>query len=185
MQKKIMTAIILITVYLLTGCSFFGSQAPLEDGMYLSYDYEGTILRADFSKLNSKQFTVTVRIGLAEDFADGTLPDGRQTVVDMQLKTERGAVYELGSLGPLWIAPESVKVGGNAHGDKVIEVKQWHGWKIGVVKASFGVGGALKGEWYYEKTTGFLVGGGKSSIISEGGGSHFILQETNLAALQQ
>ena len=79
---------------------------------------------------------------------------------------------------------DSVKVGGNAHGDKVTEVMQWEGWDVGVVEASFGAGGALRGEWYYEKTTGFLVGGSKSTAFSdENEGLHFILSETNHSEL--
>ncbi|MBU4200961.1 MAG: DUF1353 domain-containing protein [Verrucomicrobia bacterium] len=73
---------------------------------------------------------------------------------------------------------------GNAHGDRVVEVKRWKRWDVGVVNASFGTGGAQRGEWYYEKNTGFLVGGSKSTALSvEGGGLHFVLIESNLENL--
>lgn len=49
-----------------------------------------------------------------------------------------------------------------------------------MVKASFGAGAALRGEWYYEKNTGFLVGGNRTTALSdEGEGIHFVLVESN------
>ena len=186
MQKMTLAACILsLTAYLLTGCSFFASQAPLRDGLFLSYDYEGTLIRVTFTEKNKKQFNVTVETGTAEEMFTRIPRDDKQVIVDLQLQTEQGAIFELASLGPLWIPAKNVKVGGNAHGDSIVEVKEWQGWQVGVVKASFGVGGALRGEWYYEKNTGFLVGGNRSTIISENGGSSFTLSETNLAGLQK
>jgi hypothetical protein len=184
LKKTVAACILCVAAYLLTGCSFF-AQAPLRDGLYLSYDYEGTTIRVTFTEKSKKHFSVTVETGTAEEMITRIPRDDKQVIVDLQLKTDRGAIFELASLGPLWIPAKNVKVGGNAHGDSIVAVKEWQGWQIGVVKASFGVGGALRGEWYYEKNTGFLVGGNKSTIISEGGGSSFILKETNLAELQK
>lgn len=172
MKKNVLVCILFAFVCLLTGCSAFTPQAPLEDGLYLSYDFAGSTIRVTFKKINESQFQASIS------------PGGSQEVVNKRLRTTDGRIFELGLLGPLWIPPSSVKVGGNAHGDRVSEVKRWKGWDVGVVKASFGVGGALRGEWYYEKTTGFLVGGSKSTALSgEGGGSHFVLKETNLDGL--
>ncbi|MCK4526532.1 hypothetical protein KAW18_04105 [candidate division WOR-3 bacterium] len=169
---------------LLVGCSALGPQAPLEDGLYLSYDFEGSTIRVTFTKINNNQFRATVDIGSEDMMATSTSTKGEQVVVNRQLKTADGTIFELEALGPLWIPPGSVKAGSIVYGDRVDEVKRWKGWDVGVVRASFGVGGAWRGEWYYEKTTGFLVGGSKSTAVSgEGGGSHFVLKETNLADL--
>ncbi|MBN1269994.1 MAG: hypothetical protein JXB04_10415, partial [Kiritimatiellae bacterium] len=77
---------------------------------------------------------------------------------------------------------------GKAYGEAVDEVKHWEKWDVGVVKASFGVGGALSGEWYYEKNSGFLVGGFRSSVMTSiltpsGKGPRFILKASNVAGL--
>ncbi|MFC1708830.1 hypothetical protein ACFL2J_02045 [Candidatus Omnitrophota bacterium] len=159
-------------VCLLTGCSAFGPQAPLEDGLYLSYDFAGSTIRVTFKEIDGGQFQASVS------------PEGSQETVNKRLETTGGGIFEIEALGPLWIPPSSVKAGGNAHGARVSEVKRWKGWSVGVVKASFGAGAALRGEWYYEETTGFLVGGSKSTFMSgEGGGSHFVLKDTNLDGL--
>jgi hypothetical protein len=184
MKKNSLVFLIFTICSLLVGCSALGPQAPLEDGLYLSYDFEGSTIRVTFRKINNNKFRASVDIGLEDRMATDISSEGGQVVVNRQLKTDDGCIFELESLGPLWIPPGSVKVGGNAHGDRVDEVKRWKGWDVGVVRASFGVGGAWRGEWYYEKTTGFLVGGSKSTAVSgEGGGSHFALNETNLAGL--
>jgi hypothetical protein len=169
MKKTILILIVVIAGLGLASC-FFGPEAPLEDGLYLTYDCgDETTLSVTFEEISSNKFRATVT------------PGNSQKVVDKQLKTKLGAVYEIDLLGPLWIPPGSVKVGGNAHGDNVTEVMHWEGWDVGVVEASFGTGGALRGEWYYEKTTGFLVGGSKTTAFSdEGEGLHFVLAESNL-----
>ncbi|MEZ4604406.1 MAG: hypothetical protein R2861_13695 [Desulfobacterales bacterium] len=42
----------------------------------------------------------------------------------------------------------------------------------------------MRGEWYYEKSTGFLVGGMRGSVLdAPDGGTYFILDDTNLSAL--
>jgi hypothetical protein len=106
-------------------------------------------------------------------------------IVDKRLKIVHGAPYEAGIRGPVWIPAASAKKGGNAHGDTVSEVRKWKGWEVGVVKASFGAGAPLRGEWYYEKNTGFLVGGLRSSVMDdEDEGSYFFLKDTNLEILK-
>ena len=70
------------------------------------------------------------------------------------------------------MAPEWAKFDGGKIGD------------VGVVTASVGLGGALRGEWYYDAKTGFLVGGTKSTAVSLPGDGHFFtLTDSNLPAL--
>ncbi len=171
-MKKTILILIVVIAGLWVAFSLLGPQAPLKDGLYLSYDYGGSTIRVTFNEISRNQFRATIS------------PGDSQKVVNKRLKTSGGQVYEAGLLGPLWIPPGSVKVGGKAHGTRVVDVKRWKRWDVGVVKASFGAGGALRGEWYYEKNTGFLVGGNKSTALSaEGGGIHFLLIETNLENL--
>ena len=168
MKKTILTLIVMIAGLWVASCRS-GPQATLEDGLFLTYDVGESTIRVTFDEIGKNKFRATVTPG-----------DSRK-VVDKRLRTGSGAIYEVGLLGPLWIPPGSVKVGGNAHGDDVAEVKRWKGWDVGVVRASFGAGAALRGEWYYEKNTGFLVGGSKTTAFSdEGEGIHFVLIESNL-----
>ena len=52
------------------------------------------------------------------------------------------------------------------------------------VTASVGLGAALRGEWYYDARTGFLVGGTKSTAVSlRGDGQVFTLTDSNLPDL--
>ena len=100
------------------------------------------------------------------------------------MRTADGLVFELGSLGPLWVPPSEVREGGSAHGTRVTEVRRWGNWEVGVVTASVGLGGALRGEWYYDTRTGFLVGGTKSTAVSlPGEGQGFTLTDSNLPEL--
>lgn len=183
MKIRIKLTTVILLAGILTGCSLFGEQAPIEDGLYLSYDFAGSIIRVTFSEIESDKYYATLTFGSTDDnFSDSASADNRK-IVDKKLKTERGAVYEAGTLGPLWIPSASVKKGGEAHGDTIYEVRDWEGWQVGVVKASFGQG-ALRGEWYYEKNTGFLVGGMRASVLDdEDSGTYFILDDTNLDIL--
>lgn len=184
-RKKIMHyAVMLVFTLLFYGCSLFSEKAPLEDGLFLSYDLAGSLIRVAFSEIDEDKFYATLTFGSGEDAFSHPSSSENRKIVDKRLKTERRAVYEAGILGPVWIPSSSVKNGGNAHGDTVSEVREWEGWEVGVVKASFGRG-ALQGEWYYEKTTGFLVGGMRSSVINDhDGGTYFILNDTNLEILK-
>ncbi len=167
----------------LAGCSGFGEEAPLSDGLYLKYDFGGSSLRVTFSEIDAGSFYATLSSGPEADSDSGDVSKQNSKIVDRKLKTERGTVYEAGILGPLWIAPSAVKKGGSAHGDSVAEVREWNCWEVGVVRASFGRG-ALSGEWYYDKETGFLVGGMRATIMNaDEGGTVFILDDSNLASL--
>ena len=171
-MKKTALILLVAIVGLWFAFSSFAPQAPLKDGLYLSYDQAGSQIRVTFTEISKTKFQATVT------------PGNSQKIVNKRLESSGGAVYEVGLLGPLWIPPSSVKVGGKAHGSSISEVKHWKEWDVGVVKASFGVGGALRGTWYYEVNTGFLVGGNKTTVMSsQGEGIQFVLSETNLEGL--
>lgn len=145
-------------------------DAPLRNGAYLAYDWGGSTVKVSFAEAGRGRYRASV-----EHFVDGEplggSPSGSQEIVTTRLRTEDGRVYELGDLGPLWIPPSAVKAGGSAHGDRVDEVAHWRAWDVGIVRANIGVGGALRGEWYYDKNTGFLVGGRYATAVRSGEGN--------------
>jgi hypothetical protein len=171
MNVKGIVVSLLVALFSVFACSA-GQRAPLRDGLFLSYDFDGSTITVTFSDLGKNRFAAVISPGL-----------GRETV-NNSLKASGGRVYEAGALGPIWIPPKQVKPGGRAYGNNVDEVRSWNGWEVGVVRASFGIGGALRGEWYYEKSTGFLVGGVRSTAIAEEGErTRFVLVDTNLDEL--
>ncbi len=179
------------------GCSSIRSyfeHPPIEEGTFLTYDLQGgTYLVVTFSKTGSNQFdaveTVTFENEDHTDFGfdeeNRRVPSEQEavkTIVDGRLNTKRKTPYQPGRLGPLWVAPSNVKVGGSAHGATFAEVKEWKGWDVGVVSAGFGRGGAVTGGWYYERKTGLLVGGFFTTAMSDDP-EEFILVDTNIKNL--
>lgn len=162
-----------------------GGEAPLRDGLSLTYEWGGTLTRAGFTEVEGDLFRVEVEIADPDGTVwSGADAGGNGAMVTSRLRTTGGGIFELGSFGPLWIPPGQVKEGGRAHGTRVAEVRSWRGWEVGVVRASVGMGAALRGEWYYDKTTGFLVGGTKSTAFTgPDEGQEFALIESNLEGL--
>ena len=166
--------------------------AAISAGTFLVYDNGGMQMRLTFSPADGDRFDTHVSYfdtHVSYVDGDGTYPSaqpssGPSNVVDTRMRTTDGQVFELGSLGPLWVPPTEVRKGGSAHGTRVTEVRRWKNWEVGVVTTSVGVGGALRGEWYYDTRTGFLVGGTKSTAVSlPGEGQVFTLTDSNLPDL--
>jgi len=182
-KRMVARACCIACIGFLAGCAGFGDQAPLSDGLYLSYDYGGSNLQVTFYEIDAGSFYAALSSGSEAESDPKKIPERNKTIVTRRLKTERGTVYEAGILGPIWIAPSKIKKGGRVHGDEVNEIKEWNGWEVGVIKAQFGQG-ALRGEWYYDTYTGFLVGGMRASIMNaDEGGTVFVLDDSNLASL--
>ena len=157
-----------------------GEEAPIAEGTFLVYDVSGILMRLTFSPAEGDLFGTSLET--ANNGAFGSPREG--DAVDARLRTESGGIFEVGSLGPLWVPPGQLHEGGNANGARVTEVRRWEAWEVGVVSASVGVGGALRGEWYYDTQTGFLVGGTKSTALSlTGQGQVFTLTDSNLPGL--
>ena len=160
-------------------------EAPVVAGTFLVYDVSGTAMRLTFSPAGDDRF------GTTYEFADerGTFGSDEfmaspGDVVDARMRTESGAIFEIGSLGPLWVPPRELREGGHANGARVAEVRRWGAWEVGVVTANLGMGAALRGEWFYDTLTGFLVGGTKSTALSgPGEGQVFTLTDSNLPGL--
>jgi hypothetical protein len=170
-----------------TGCSKlseFFENAPIEDGLYLSYSYgNGTWVTVEFTEISSDRFYASSKTEYAEeeDGRDITASNAVRVIVDKQLKKENGYPYDADVLGPLWTPPSSIRQGGSIHGTRIDEIKKWKQWNVGVIKASFGRG-AVTGQWYYDQKTGFLVGGQLATVMDETG-DNFELDDTNLNSL--
>ncbi len=153
-------------------------RAPVIDGSYLAYDVGADVVRLTFTSLEGDRFLATLEyVGRGQD-----AEVMRRDTVDGRMRTPGGGIFEVGSLGPLWVPPGQVKEGGNAHGTRIAEVSSWEGWDAGVVRASVGIGAALRGEWYYERSTGFLVGGYRGTAASDQG-MRFKLVDSNVEGL--
>jgi hypothetical protein len=160
-------------------------ESGVSGGTFLVYDVGGSVMRLTFSPADGDGFGTSVEY--ADDngtFGADEVPASPGEVVDTRMRTADGRIFELGSLGPLWVPPSDVKEGGSAHGTRIGEIRQWESWDVGVVTASVGMGMALRGEWYYDTRTGFLVGGTKSTAVSVPGQELvFTLTDSNLADL--
>ena len=167
----------------------FFEQAPLEDGTYLSYNMselsfgvtEESWLTVEFKKISNSKFYASTESEYEDEMGETHISKGKRVIVDKRLNKENGAIYDADILGPLWTAPSSIKEGGTIHGTYIDEVTQWNDWEVGVIRAGFGRG-AITGTWYYEKKTGFLVGGHLATVMDEDG-TRFELVDTNLETL--
>jgi hypothetical protein len=165
------------------GCSKvneFLEQAPLKDGLYLSYETgESTWITVEFSKAGSDQYYATSTNEYEdEETSEIISSSANRVLVDQRLKKENGYPYDADNLGPLWTPASSIKQGGAIHGTYIDGIKKWKSWNVAVIKASFGRG-AITGTWYYDQKTGFLVGGQMATVMDEKGES-FELYDTNL-----
>ena len=160
-------------------------EAPISPGTFLVYDNAGMQMRLTFSPADGNHFDTNIEYADGHGAFEPAQPSSApRDVVDTRMRTTDGRIFELGSLGPLWVPPSELREGGSAHGTRVGEVRRWENWDVGVVTASVGLGGALRGEWYYDARTGFLVGGTKSTVVSlPGDGQVFTLTDSNLPDL--
>ena len=184
----------------LCGCpqlAQFAERAPLEDGLYLEYDLEGTSYTIIFNKVSEDKFKITYEYGFdsesEDEYGEWEEEYGEEDeeeeydegiTVDRQLKTEKGFAYDDPELGVLWTPPSSIKKGGSVSGAIFTDVKQWEGWEVGEAKAGIGQG-AIVWVWYYDKKTGFLVGGSVTLVSDEGDGTDFVLTDTSLKELMR
>jgi hypothetical protein len=129
--------------------------APVTAGTFLVYDVSGSVMRLTFSPTDKNRFATTYEFADERGrFDSDESVTSQGDVVTHRMRTESGAVFEVGSLGPLWVPPRQLHEGGNANGARVAEVRPWGAWEVGVVTATLGVGGAFRGEWFYDTRTG-------------------------------
>jgi hypothetical protein len=160
-------------------------EAVLEDGTCLVYDIGGSMMRLTFTPAAGDGFGTSFEYADQHgQFGTDAMLATQGEIVDSRMRTPDGQIFELASLGPLWVPPSEVHEGGSAHGTRIEFVRRWENWEVGVVTATVGMGAALRGEWYYDTRTCFLVGGLKSTAVSAPGeGLVFTLKDSNLLDL--
>ena len=182
MKNKVVLLVACVVIAFLWFRSSRG-DAPLEDGSFLLYRQGEATVRLTFHLIDGDSYRTHVEVSYADGEAEvSENMTGHGETVDSRMRTASGGILELGSFGPLWVAPGQLKEGGSAHGARVGEVRPFNGLDVGVVSASIGIGGALRGEWYYDVVTGFLVGGMMGTALSDQG-QRFELVESNVVAL--
>ncbi len=160
-------------------------EAQIDDGTFLLYDIGGSMMRLTFSEAVGDGYSTSFEYADQHgQFGTDVTLVTQGEIVDSRMRTPDGRIFELASLGPLWVPPSEVYEGGSAHGTRIEFVRRWEHWEVGVVTAEVGMGAALRGEWYYDTRTGFLVGGLKSTAVSAPGeGLVFTLTDSNLLDL--
>ena len=160
-------------------------EAHVEGGTFLVYDIGGSMMRLTFSPARGDAFNTSFEYADEHgQFGTDALLATRGEAVDPHMRTPEGRIFELASLGPLWVPPSALHEGGSANGTRIEFVRRWENWDVGVVTAAVGMGAALRGEWYYDTKTGFLVGGLKSTAVTAPGeGLVFTLTDSNLPGL--
>lgn len=184
MKKQPLAVIAVLVVALLLFRSSDGG-APLADGSFLLYQQGESTVRLTFHLEDAGDYRTVVEFSYEGEAPEvSEYMEGHDEVVNGQMRTASGGVFELGAFGPLWVSPGQLKEGGNAHGSRVSEIKPWNGRDIALVSASVGMGAAFRGEWYYDLVTGFLVGGMKTTAVSgPDQGLRFELVGTNVVGL--
>ena len=185
MKNKLGVALLALAIAGAWSATAREEAAPISAGTFLVYDNGGIQMRLTFSSADGDCFEANVEYAYDQGEFEPASPSSAQgRMVDRHMRAADGGIFELGSLGPLWVPPSELREGGSAHGTRVDGVRRWKNWDVGVVTASVGLGAALRGEWYYDARTGFLVGGTKSTAVSgPGQGSVFTLTDSNLPDL--
>ena len=162
-----------------------GGDAPLADGAFLLYQQGESTVRLTFQLVDGDSYRTAVEVTDSDGESEvGDYVLGHDQTVDGHMRTESGAIFELGSYGPLWVSPKQLKEGGSAYGQRITELRSLNGREVALVSASVGMGAALRGEWYYDVVTGFIVGGMMSTAVSAPGqGLSFELVGSNVPGL--
>ena len=180
MKNKLGVALLALAIAGAWSATAREEAAPISAGTFLVYDNAGMRMRLTFSSADGDRFEANVEYAYDQrEFEPASPSPAQGHMVDTHMRTADGGIFELGSLGPLWVPPSELREGGSAHGTRVDGVRRWENWDVGVVTASVGLG-----EWYYDARTGFLVGGTKSTAVSlPGDGQVFTLTDSNLPDL--
>ncbi|MFQ5952037.1 MAG: hypothetical protein ACE5JK_01350 [Candidatus Omnitrophota bacterium] len=196
MRKKFLLILLTFSLSVFAGCVSF-APAPIKDGAYLKYelrskDFTGSC-KIVFKQVNNTYFEVIADDPdglLGRPFAKPNRRDGK-VMVNRWMKRRGGRPLELEQLGPIWVPPAERARGGRAGIDLVFsgtfedEITQWKGWEVYKVTATI-FRGAFSGTWYYDRTTGFLVGHERKTVATSfftKTPPYFILIDSNIEGL--
>ncbi len=105
-------------------------EAPMDGGTFLVYEIGSSTMRLTFSPGEGEEFFSSSLQYAVEHvrFESDEPPDTPGEIVDARMRTADGRVFELASLGPLWVPPSEVHEGGSAHGTRISEIRRWGRW---------------------------------------------------------
>ena len=200
MRGKSLLFFAVLLILISGGCAYL-TPAPIEDGSYLTYEYElpasyigeGYRFRFTITFTEAKRGKYEVTVGCSDQQLAGKIikphkKDGK-IFVNRAMQRRGRKLLLLEDFGPLWVPP-SAQVEGSGEGIDLIffgrttdEITQWNKWRVYVINASI-FRGALSGTWYYDTKTGFLVGfTSKTIAMSDYEAPRLILISTNIANL--
>jgi len=159
-QKYVRTfsTLLLASLGLVGGCDV-GGVSPARDGLYLEYQVgESSSCALSFEDAGGGKFRVVAEPERCSLWP-GAPSDG-EVLVDHNLRPAGGGKLEWGEAVLLWLPKNKRKPGSyrsvaGGGGFSVSRVERWHDWDTAVIQAKIAL---LKGVWYYDVKTGFLVG---------------------------
>jgi len=172
---KLLAGMFVVFAISTAGCS--KGPPALRDGLYLEYTIgESLSCRIEFQKMEDDSFTAILEPSDCSMRPEG-YSIGEPIVVNAYLKAPDIPNLMWGEFALLWLpekhrkAGTHLSVGGSF---QITEIKHWEDWDVAVVNAQIG---ALKGIWYYDLATGFIVGMEKSFVGETN--RILLLQDTN------
>ena len=81
-KRMVARACCIACIGFLAGCSGFGEQAPLSDGLYLSYDYGGSNLQVTFYEIDAGSFYAALSSGSEAESDPKKIPERNKTIVN-------------------------------------------------------------------------------------------------------
>lgn len=176
------------TLLISTNCAKEEDEiAPIHDGLYLNYRYtvygpgvnQWLTFSVRFVQEDEEHFWMKIApIDTSEDSPSFRIKGSSDVFVDKYFKTERGDFYDLDPPGQIWIPKNKRKKGAKLAERRIRKIDKWDKWDVYIL--SGGTIGATM-DWFYDTTTGFLVG---SHMSSMGAGISSILIETNVPGLE-
>ncbi|KPJ73597.1 hypothetical protein AMJ52_03520 [candidate division TA06 bacterium DG_78] len=160
--------------------------APIHQGLYFNYRYtlygpgvnQWLTLNVSFEKADEEHFWMRITpVDSTDRFQGFTHRRWENVLVDKYFKSKSGDYYDLDPPGQIWIPRHKRKKGARLKERKIFRIKTWDKWDVCVLSGG-SVGATM--EWYYDTTTGFLVG---SHMSSMGAGVSCQLIETNVPGL--
>lgn len=159
--KKIFSLILFITILILVShCSKqYNEPAPFFDGLLLEYETDIKTFTGNekikttynVQGLGNNHFKI-LKTENPSFFGTGV----EEYFVDSYGKVYGGSCKECkGGFSPIWIPAHTMEIGDTFGEEKIVGKNKWDNWNVVVVKSQIS---AIGVEWYYDATTGFLVG---------------------------
>jgi hypothetical protein len=183
-QASLQWAVLFLLLSVIAGCSK-KETAPFSDNLLLRYSIlmygpmgmrDETEIGIHFKQVKSGTFKITLEQDessfLKYEFED------EEILVDQFGKLDNGNDLTLTpDRAPIWAPVYKMKKGKKIGDARLQERKQWKDWDVWAARLAVPGG---TGFWYFEESTGFLVG---ADISHMGAGMQTVLIETNAEGL--